>query len=67
MVEDITPAKRHGQWLPSRGAAAVDGADGELRRRRLPNVGVKGLVSSRTRQLLRAVTVAVFTALNPMR
>ena len=28
------PAKRHAQWLPSCGAAAVDGADGERRRRR---------------------------------
>ena len=29
MVEDITPAKRHGQRLLSGGATAVDGADGE--------------------------------------
>ena len=29
MVVGIMPAKRHGEWVASGGAAAVDGADGE--------------------------------------
>ena len=29
MTVGIIPAKRHGKWLPSREAAAMDGADDE--------------------------------------
>ena len=49
MVEDITPAKRHGQRLLSGGVTAVDGADGE-------NVG-EGRGNGCLKRLIKAIVV----------
>ena len=54
MVVGIMPAKRHGQWKLSSGAAAVDGADGENVGEGRRNRCLKGLIHTGRKELSKS-------------